>query len=208
MSSKKLPLSISFQLNHHQQINTLIGNSISLQTDHCFQVLVKKDDDLRKDQLIVGMIRIIGLLLEENGFTNHLQYYSCISTGPDEGLIEIVPHSITIGDIYNDQNNIENSLINTTAEKHSIKNKVNTAKRVLLHNFAIQEYIITHSTLSNHSLTLQRERRNEYARLQASRVLKTNNNQISISNSIDEISKQFAGSLGQYSLLYHSYIDI
>ena len=123
-------------------------------------------------------------------------------------MIEIVPHSITIGDIYNDQNNIENSLTNTTAEKHSIKNKVNTAKRVLLHNFAIQEYIITHSTLSNHSLTLQRERRNEYARLQASRVLKTNNNQISISNSIDEISRQFAGSLGQYSLLYHSYIDI
>ena len=80
MSSKKLPLSISFQLNHHQQINTLIGNSISFQEDNCFQVLVKKDDDLRKDQLIVGMIRIIGLLLEENGLTNHLQYYSCIST--------------------------------------------------------------------------------------------------------------------------------
>lgn len=163
---------------------------------------MKTGDDLRKDQIMVNIIRIIGILLEEQGFTNYFQYYSCLSTGQDEGLIEIVPNAVTIGDIYNDQNNIENSLNQLDKSgKHSIQNKVNTAKRVLLHNFAIQEYLITNSSLSNHSLILQRKVNNDLIRLQVPRVLKQTNNHSSKYDCIEEISKRFACSLGQYGFL-------
>lgn len=75
-------------------------------------VLVKKGDDLRKDQLIMGVMKILGRLLEENGLRNLFQCYACLSTSEDEGLIEIVPNSITIGDVYNDANSITASAMN------------------------------------------------------------------------------------------------
>lgn len=159
-----------------------------------FVVLVKTGDDIRKDQIIVNIIQIVGMLLEEAGFTNCLQYYACLPTGVDEGLIEIVQDSVTIGDIYNDQNSLEHSEV----EKHTLQNKVNTAKRVLLHNFAIQEYLITNSTLSNRSLVVQRNTLKDLSRLQAPRVLKASNTQKHSENTIEEISKRFACSLGQY----------
>lgn len=172
-----------------------------MKEDTNFTVLVKKGDDIRKDQLIVGILRILGVLLEEKGLVNYLQYYSCLPTGPDEGLIEIVQNSITIGDIYNDQNNLSKALLQGSSEKHSLQNKVNTAKRVLLHRFAIQEYLITLSTLSNRSLRLQREKMNDYARLKVPRILKVQSPSHMTGNSIEEIDNRFAGSLGQYHLI-------
>lgn len=171
-----------------------------MKQDTNFTVLVKKGDDIRKDQLIVGILRILGVLLEEKGLVNYLQYYTCLPTGPDEGLIEIVQNSITIGDIYNDQNNLSKTLLQGNTEKHSLQNKVNTAKRVLLHRFAIQEYLITRSTLSNRSLRLQREKMNDYARLKVPRILKVHSTSTMTGNSIEEIDHRFAGSLGQYHL--------
>ena len=75
-------------------------------------MLVKKGDDLRKDQLIMGIMKILGRLLDENGLQNRFQCYACLSTSEDEGLIEIVPNSITIGDVYNDANSIAVSAMN------------------------------------------------------------------------------------------------
>ena len=146
---------------------------------------------------MVNIIQILGLLLEEAGFTNYLQYYACLPTGTDEGLIEVVQESVTIGDIYNDQNNIENSLEHSDIESHTLQNKVNTAKRVLLHNFAIQEHLITNSTLSNRSLVVQRNTLNDLSRLQAPRILKASNKHKQSDNTIEEMSKRFACSLGQ-----------
>ena len=160
-------------------------------------VLVKTGDDIRKDQIMVNIIQILGLLLEEAGFTNYLQYYACLPTGADEGLIEVVQESVTIGDIYNDQNNIENSLEHSDIESHTLQNKVNTAKRVLLHNFAIQEHLITNSTLSNRSLVVQRNTLNDLSRLQAPRILKASSKHKPSDNTIEEMSKRFACSLGQ-----------
>ena len=81
-------------------------------------VLVKKGDDLRKDQLIMGIMRILSRLLEEDGFKSYFQCYSCLSTSNDEGLIEIVPNSVTIGDVYNDTNSIVSLMANEETSKH------------------------------------------------------------------------------------------
>ena len=75
-------------------------------------VLVKKGDDLRKDQLIKGVMKIMGRLQEENGLRNLFQSNACQSTSEDEGLLEIVPNSITIGDVYNDVNSIAAAAMN------------------------------------------------------------------------------------------------
>ena len=69
-------------------------------------VLVKKGDDLRKDELILQLIRMVGMFLEASGVENHFQYYACMATGQDEGFIEIVDDSVTLGSIYNDHNSI------------------------------------------------------------------------------------------------------
>lgn len=79
---------------------------------------MKKGDDLRKDQLIMGIMRILSRLLEENGFKSYFQCYSCLSTSSDEGLIEIVPNSVTIGDVYNDTNSIVSLMANEETSKH------------------------------------------------------------------------------------------
>ena len=68
-------------------------------------ILVKKGDDLRKDELMSNMIYLLGQLLEVNGIPSYLQYYACMATGYEEGLIEIVDHSVTIGSIYSHHHN-------------------------------------------------------------------------------------------------------
>ena len=222
MKSKKLPLSLSFIINQHQQLSSIIGGTMC-ELRFAFisrvsgldemNVLVKKGDDLRKDQLVMGVMKILGRLLEESGLKNHFQCYACLSTSKDEGLIEIVPNSITIGDVYNDANSIMASTMNeeisTTCcfhlslEAHSFMNKINTAKRVLLYNFAIQEYLITNSAVRNQSLQLERERREQLLRLDTPRILKPKKRNESPRDSIEEISERFAASLGQYMMFVY-----
>ena len=65
-------------------------------------VLVKKGDDLRKDEIISEVIHLLSVLLEDSGTPSHFQFYSCLATNTDEGLIEIVDDAVTVGDVYND----------------------------------------------------------------------------------------------------------
>ena len=77
-------------------------------------ILVKKGDDLRKDEIICNMIFILGQLLEANGIPNHFQHYACMTTGHEEGLIEIVDHSVTLGSIYSHHSQTSKSSIQVT----------------------------------------------------------------------------------------------
>ena len=109
--------------------------------------------------------------------------------------------------MYNDANNIANVVMqadkggrvarDSRLAKHSLKNKINTAKRVLLHNFAILEYLITNSSVSNKSLVTERQRCEELLRLEAPRVLRKKDAKQRNNESIEVISSRFASSLGQ-----------
>lgn len=95
---------------------------------------------------------------------------------------------------------------NQIAAEHTIQNKINTAKRLLLHNFVIQEYLITHSSMSTHSMITRREILTEHLRLNTSRILKPSHhhsNSSSNSISVEEMSKRFAASLGQYLMFIY-----
>lgn len=83
-------------------------------------------------------------------------------------------------------------------------NKVNTAKRVLLHNFAIQEYLITHSSLNTHSLMTQRRIQADQMRLETPRILQPLEVKPTYEdNSLDQMNYRFAASLGQYLMFVY-----
>jgi len=81
---------------------------------------------------------------------------------------------------------------------------VNTAKRVLLHNFAIQEYLITHSSLNTHSLMTQRRIQADQMRLETPRILQPLEVKPTYEdNSLDQMNYRFAASLGQYLMFVY-----
>ena len=70
-------------------------------------ILVKKGDDLRKDEIISEIILLLSFLLEIKGVPSCFQYYACMATSGDEGLIEIVDNAITVGSLYDQSNTMD-----------------------------------------------------------------------------------------------------
>ncbi|KAA6402547.1 MAG: putative Phosphatidylinositol 3-kinase 1 [Streblomastix strix] len=62
-------------------------------------VLFKVGDDIRQDQLTLQVFRIMDLLWKREGYDFRLSIYTAQSTGRDEGFIQIVKNSQTIGNI-------------------------------------------------------------------------------------------------------------
>jgi phosphatidylinositol-4,5-bisphosphate 3-kinase len=85
MSSKKMPLWLSFQ--------NATPNSPP------FTVLYKAGDDLRQDQLTLQVLKVIDRLWKEAGLDLCMNVYGCVSTGFEQGMIEVVENSNTIGKI-------------------------------------------------------------------------------------------------------------
>ena len=81
-------------------------------------ILVKKGDDLRKDEIIAEIILLLSFLLESKGVHSYFQYYACMATSGDEGLIEIVDDAITIGSLY-DQSNTTDAKTGGYEQSHS-----------------------------------------------------------------------------------------
>ncbi|KAK8827528.1 hypothetical protein WA538_003487, partial [Blastocystis sp. DL] len=99
MNSKKKPLYLSFVLNKHSRMNSILGGHLNTGKD-TLNILVKKGDDLRKDEIISEIILLLSFLLESKGVPSCFQYYACMATSGDEGLIEIVDNAITVGSLY------------------------------------------------------------------------------------------------------------
>ena len=87
MDSKKRPLCLVF-----------INNDPFSNLEHV-KILVKIGDDLRQDMLTIQMLRIMEKLWLENGLDLHLVPYGCISTGFEEGIIEIIQNAVTVCNI-------------------------------------------------------------------------------------------------------------
>ena len=120
MNSKKLPLFLSFAIHQHSQMNGILGGNLSTiwndiitrnKERDTLNVLVKKGDDLRKDEIISEVLHLLSVLLEDSGVTSYFQYYSCLATNTDEGLIEIVDDAVTIGDVYNDGKSMNSEIM-------------------------------------------------------------------------------------------------
>ena len=87
MNSKKKPIWLEFKNNDpHSNL------------DH-IKILVKVGDDLRQDMLTLQMLKLMDKLWLQNGLDLHLTIYGCLSTGIDEGIIEIVQNAKTVCNI-------------------------------------------------------------------------------------------------------------
>lgn len=62
-------------------------------------VIFKSGDDLRQDQLVLQILRVMDDLWREAGLELCLIPYSCISTGDEIGMIEVVTESETLASI-------------------------------------------------------------------------------------------------------------
>ena len=92
MNSKKKPLYLSFVLNKHSRMNSILGG-------HLWARCV--------DEIISEIILLLSFLLESKGVPSCFQYYACMATSGDEGLIEIVDNAITVGSLYDQSNTMD-----------------------------------------------------------------------------------------------------
>eukprot|EP00771_Trimastix_marina_P000407 gnl/Trimastix_PCT/1425.p1 GENE.gnl/Trimastix_PCT/1425~~gnl/Trimastix_PCT/1425.p1 ORF type:complete len:1749 (-),score=539.23 gnl/Trimastix_PCT/1425:182-5428(-) len=85
MDSKKLPLWLTFT-NAEPRLDPIV-------------VLFKVGDDIRQDQLTLQMIRIMDNLWRSEGLDLRLKPYLALSTGDEQGFIEVVLNSDTTANI-------------------------------------------------------------------------------------------------------------
>ena len=85
MDSKKKPLWLVFDNSDPEPASTL--------------VIFKAGDDLRQDQLTLQLIRLMDRFWQENGLDLRLKPYACISTGDEQGMIEVVLNAETTASI-------------------------------------------------------------------------------------------------------------
>lgn len=61
--------------------------------------ILYKDEDIRKDQIIMDIIRLMDIILKNEGINLDIITYDILATSSTDGLIEIVPNSKTLYDI-------------------------------------------------------------------------------------------------------------
>ena len=113
MDSKKVPLWLVFE-NAEK-----IGNPIT--------VMFKEGDDLRQDVLTIQMLRLMDKLWKQEGMDLGMQIYGCISTGDENGMIEIVKNAATTAAINKEAGGAKKVLSENTLKKWLAKHNESEA---------------------------------------------------------------------------------
>jgi phosphatidylinositol 3-kinase len=85
------------------------------------KILLYKKEDIRKDQIIMDIIRLMDIFLKRNGININIITYNIQPTGPYEGLIEIVQNSKTLYEIQGKEKLIHNIIY----KRHDASDRLN-----------------------------------------------------------------------------------
>ncbi|EFC45331.1 predicted protein [Naegleria gruberi] len=115
INNVKLPKKFKLPISPHMEVTEIIPHKCKfMDTKHrglwlCFKnadkrgdnihIIFKAGDDLRSDQLIVQLLRVMDKLWKKEGLDLHLKPYASICTGELIGMIEIVKNSETVAHI-------------------------------------------------------------------------------------------------------------
>lgn len=86
-----------------------------------YKVIVKTGDDLRQDQLIIMMIKLMDGLLKRGALDLCLTPYSIIATSPTSGLVEFVDRSMPISQVLSKFNGSIMQYFQSTAPQKGSK---------------------------------------------------------------------------------------
>lgn len=127
MESKKRPLFLQFE-------------SAKAQHGRPY-VIFKAGDDLRQDQLVLQILRVMDDLWREAGLDLCLLPYACISTGDEIGMIEVVGDAETLASIIYARH---------AKARTKLGRKLNSAKDALVKKGVLSEWLY-----ANHTTTLK-----------------------------------------------------
>lgn len=125
MDSAKKPLWLVWNNNQDP-----IANECNLSKKN--KIIFKSGDDLRQDMLTLQVIKIINYIWRQEGFDLKMIPYTCLATGKQVGMIEVISNSDTVMDIQKQRSvkaalQVDSSQLNKWIKE---KNKDNYDKAV------------------------------------------------------------------------------
>eukprot|EP00026_Physarum_polycephalum_P003588 Phypoly_transcript_03601.p1 GENE.Phypoly_transcript_03601~~Phypoly_transcript_03601.p1 ORF type:complete len:569 (+),score=53.35 Phypoly_transcript_03601:37-1707(+) len=90
------------------------------------RVIYKASDDLRQDQLVMQLIKVMDIILKNEGCDACLTPYAVLATSKDSGMIECVPNSHSVADIVKRFKNVPNFLQDFNGSDRGINTYLDT----------------------------------------------------------------------------------
>ncbi|XP_075863744.1 phosphatidylinositol 3-kinase C2 domain-containing subunit gamma [Microcebus murinus] len=120
-TSNALPLKITF-INANP-----MGKNIS--------IIFKAGNDLRQDMLVLQIIQVMDNIWLQEGLDMQMIIYRCLSTGKDQGLVQMVPDAVTLAKIHRHSGLIGPLKENTIKKWFSQHNHLKADYEKALRNF-------------------------------------------------------------------------